>query len=69
MRDGERKTPQTRQKLYEPFLSIHFVRLGCAAFAAEAMAAQWSAYALGQTEVKPVIESYYLFDGLDCQPD
>ena len=33
---------------------------------AEAMAAQWSAYALGQTEVKPVIESHYLFDGLDC---
>ena len=32
---------------------------------AEAMAAQWSAYALGQTEVKPVIQSHYLFDGLD----
>lgn len=32
---------------------------------AEAMAAQWSAYALGQTEVKPVIESHYLFEGLD----
>jgi hypothetical protein len=32
---------------------------------AEAMAAQWSAYALGQTEVKPVTESHYLFDGLD----
>ncbi len=26
MRDGEHKTPQTRQAAYEPFLSIHFVR-------------------------------------------
>jgi hypothetical protein len=32
---------------------------------AEAMAAQWSAHALGQTETRPVIESHYLFDGLD----